>query len=286
MRALAVARMALSELVERRIVQILGASVAIFIALSSWGFSRIPTFHNRNGTPVGHAAQMLAASSILTFVMFLFMFVFAMGVAFLAASAVATEVESGLALGILSRPIRRIEYIGGKWLGVCFAVLLGAIPSLALEFLVVYWTTGYAPPHPVAALASFGVFGMLVGTLALALGTRFGALVSAIVGTLGFGLEWIAGITERLGVEFGNGGLVSVTTAIGLALPTDSYWRAAQWAVQPTIISAAFNAREAYSKAGPLAGALPPTVAMMLWTALWFLAVLILAMRGFARRDL
>jgi disulfide bond formation protein DsbB len=127
---------------------------------------------------------------------------------------------------------------------------------------------------------------MLVATLALALGTRFGALASAIVGTLGFGLEWITGITERLGVQYGNDGLVNATTAIGLILPSDSYWRATQWAVQPTVITAAFNTREAYSKAGPLAGALPPTVAMMMWTALWFLAVLILAMRGFARRDL
>lgn len=278
--------MALSELVERRIVAILGVGVAVFIALSAWGFSRIPTFQNRDGTSIGHAAQLLAASSILTFVMFLFLFVYAMGVAFLAASAIATEVESGLALGILSRPILRVEYIGGKWLGVCFAVLLGALPSVTLEFLVVFWTTGYMPPHPLAALASFAVFGMLVATLALALGTRFGALASAIVGTFGFGLEWIAGITERLGVQWGNDGLANVATAIGLALPTDSYWRAAQWAVQPSVITAAFNTRDAYAKAGPLAGALPPTVAMMLLTALWFLAVLILAMRGFAHRDL
>lgn len=116
------------------------------------------------------------------------------------------------------------------------------------------------------------------------LGTRLGA--SAIVAVIAFGLEWIGGIAGRLAFQFSNDALVNATTAISLALPSDSYWRAAQWAVQPAVFTAALNTREGIARAGPFAGAVPPTTAMLVWTALWIVAVLGVAMRAFARRDL
>jgi len=280
MRVLTVARATLAELVRRGVVLALALGVGSTILLSACGFSRIRTFH------VAHVQMLQNAASLLTFVIFLFTFIIAMSAAFLAASTVATDVESGLVLGVLSRPIRRIEYIGGKWLGICVAVAVGAAISGGLEIAVVAWATDYVPPHPFIVLAALATLGILVATLAFAFGTRFGALASAIVAVIAFGLEWISGIAGRLAFQFSNDALVNATTAISLALPSDSYWRAAQWAVQPAVFTAALNTREGIARAGPFAGAVPPTTAMLVWTALWIVAVLGVAMRAFARRDL
>jgi len=53
--------------------------------------------------------------------------VLAMGSVFVASPAIAGEIESGLALAILPRPIRRSEVVLGKWLGLGALVLLGGV---------------------------------------------------------------------------------------------------------------------------------------------------------------
>ena len=61
----------------------------------------------------------------------MFSFVLAMSAAFLAAPAIASDVETGTVHAMLARPLRRAELVVGRWLGLsivigAYAVAVGA----------------------------------------------------------------------------------------------------------------------------------------------------------------
>src|SRR3712207_9327532 len=72
----------------------------------------------------------LVASQLLNLVMFGMSLIAALGTAFLAGPTLSGEVESGIALTMLARPVRRSPGLPGKWLGLVglgsgFVVLAG-----------------------------------------------------------------------------------------------------------------------------------------------------------------
>jgi ABC-type transport system involved in multi-copper enzyme maturation permease subunit len=116
------------------------------LALSAFGFSRIDA--EFSGLTSGEAR--LVASIVLNLVMFGLSLIAALGTAFLAGPTLAGEIESGMALSVLARPVRRSAVLVGKWLGLIafgsgFVVLAGAA-----QIVVVWATVGYWPPEPMA----------------------------------------------------------------------------------------------------------------------------------------
>src|SRR5439155_10975099 len=87
--------------------------------LDQLGFSRLPTM---NG--VTPAEVRVAASQLTILVAFMFSGVLALGSTLVAAPSIASEIESGIALAILPRPIRRSEVLIGKWLGLAVLIAL------------------------------------------------------------------------------------------------------------------------------------------------------------------
>ena len=90
----------------------------------------------------------LIASHLLNLVMFGLSLIAALGTAFLAGPTLAGEVESGQALAVMARPVRRSAVLVGKWLGlVGFGSGFVAVAGFA-QFAVVDVTVGYFPPDP------------------------------------------------------------------------------------------------------------------------------------------
>src|ERR687890_110914 len=88
----------------------------MLLALSGWGFSRLAAASGGSALTSGEAR--LTASVLLNLVMFGFSLIAALGTAFLAGPTLAGETESGIALAVLARPIRRSAVVFGKWLGL------------------------------------------------------------------------------------------------------------------------------------------------------------------------
>ena len=81
----------------------------------------------------------------------MFSFVVALSASAIASPSISSEVESGVLMTIVTRPVRRTEVLLGKWLGL--AALLAGYAGVvcALEFGVVDWVSGFVPPNPVLA---------------------------------------------------------------------------------------------------------------------------------------
>ncbi len=63
-------------------------------------------------------------SQVLVMLAFMFSFVLTMTAVFAASPAIGPEIENGLLLAVLARPIRRGEVLLGRWLGLA-AILIG-----------------------------------------------------------------------------------------------------------------------------------------------------------------
>jgi len=284
MRALVIARLVIREAALRRLLLALLLLTLVVIALTGWGFSRIPTITQR-GAPLPDLQVKLISSQFLIVTMFMFSFVLAMAAVFIAAPQISGEVESGTALAILSRPIGRAEYVGGKWLGLAALVAIYAGGAAAIELGVVDAVVGYIPPEPLAFIAFVIAEGLVIMTFALLLSTRLSGMVGGVIALVLFGIAWIGGIVGGIGAAFDNAGIMHVGTATKLILPTDGLWRGAVYALEPqTLVATGAQAGPA-AAANPFFAAAAAPLSFELYVVGWIAVVLALAIVSFQTRE-
>ncbi|HYL08656.1 MAG TPA: ABC transporter permease subunit, partial [Candidatus Udaeobacter sp.] len=169
---LVIARLTVQEAARRRLLLALLVLTLIVVGFSGWGFHKITTVTRSNGTPLPPEEVALLTSQLLIIVTFMFSGVLALSAAVVAGPLISSEVESGLLLSMLARPVRRSEVVIGKWLGLAVLVAVYAAGSAALELAAVDWATGYLPPHPVDLVAFVASEGLVLLSLGLLLSTR------------------------------------------------------------------------------------------------------------------
>ncbi|HEY7272430.1 MAG TPA: ABC transporter permease subunit [Actinoplanes sp.] len=275
----AIAALTLREAARRRVLLALAALTVVLLALSAWGFSRIDA--EFGGLTSGEARVI--ASIVLNLVMFGLSLIAALGTAFLAGPTLAGETESGIALAVLARPIRRSAVLLGKWLGLlAFGTGFVAVAGLA-QLLIVRATVGYWAPRPVTGLALLAAQTAVLLTLGLLLSTVISPMASGIVAVGLFGATWIAGVVGSVGEALDNPSVARIGTISRMLLPTDGLWRGAMNAFQdPSLIL------QAGSGAGesPFLSVAPLTGVYLAWAVVWVAVVLTLAAVAFQRRDL
>jgi ABC-type transport system involved in multi-copper enzyme maturation permease subunit len=282
---LTVAHLTVREASRRKVLRALAGLMLALLGLSAWGFAKLAGgLESEFGSLTSGEAKLVAAQ-VLNLVMFGMSMIAALGTAFLAGPTLAGEIESGMALSVLARPVRRFDVLVGKWLGlVAFGSGFVVLAGLA-QFLVVQVTVGYWPPQPVVGLALLAAQTTVLLTLGLLLSTVISPMASGIVAVGLFCATWIAGVVGGVGVAVGNDGVAKVGTVSRMLLPTDGLWRGAMHAFQDPSALAQFSGPAAdggfpfFSKA-----ALTPTY--LGWTLVWVVLVLGLAGMVFQRRDL
>ena len=286
MLAITIARLQLQELLRRRLFLVLLLLTLVVIALTTWGFSRIPSLGDSRGRPMTTVEIAAIASQLLILVMFMFSFVLAFSAVFAASPAISAEVESGITLAMLARPITRLEYVVGKWLGLLATVLIYAVPTATVQMVLVQIAVGYSAPHPVEFLAFVIGEAIVILTLALLFSTRFAGMVGGVSGLILWGLAWMGGIVGGVGLVFDNATLTHVGTASKLLLPTDGLWRGAVWSLEPASLIATARAAGAAAAANPFFAADPPPPAYVAWCIIWIIGMLAVAVWSFTRKEL
>lgn len=266
------------EMVRRRLVAVTLVLTAGIAVLTGWGFHALSQPHG--GHVRSHGEIMQIAATTLTIVAYMFNLIFALGGAFLAAPALANEVESGLLLPVLTRPISRSAVVIGKFAGIGVLLAVYAYFSGMLEFGIVYAVTGYWPPHPVAALAYLIGVAIVMLAVTLAIGSRLPAIASGVAAVVLYGVAWVCGVVGDLGLSVHSATFTHVGTISRLLLPSDTFWRAAVFRLEPAVLVAGINGSAPF-----LATASPPMAAIA-WGLAWIVAMLVLACLSFAARDI
>jgi ABC-2 type transport system permease protein len=277
--SLTIAALTITEAVRRRLLLAFAVITIVIVGLSAWGFDRLSHTHSLTSGETN-----LAVPQALILFMFMFSFVVALSASAIASPSISSEIESGVLMTVVTRPVRRTEVLLGKWLGL--AALLAGYAGVvcALEFGVVDWVSGFLPPNPFLVGVYLFAEGALLLTLSLFLSTRLPAIAAGVIGVAAFGAGWLAGVVGTLGTTFNLGALRTVGQVGRFLLPTDGLWHAVIFYLQPpSLIAEHFVAGR---NGDPFYTQGAPSWAYLLWVACWFLIVLGAGVASFERREL
>ncbi len=282
---LVIAGLTVREIARRRILWVLlGLSVAS-VVLVGWGVDRLVTLARSEG--LEELEVRIGVSQVLIMIAFMFSFVLAMSAAFLAAPAIASDVETGTVHAMLARPLRRAELVVGRWLGLSVIVAGYAVLSGLLAVAAVDLVSGHVPPAPGVAVAYLAFQAVAVLTLALALGTRLPAIAAGAVTVVLFGLGWFAGVLSNVAVVLDAAPLAGLGDTVRVLIPTDGLWRGVIYGLEPPIVLLVAAGRSAAAmRANPFFAAEPPPAAFTAWAAVWVVLVLLAGIALFRRREL
>jgi ABC-type transport system involved in multi-copper enzyme maturation permease subunit len=280
-----IARLTVRELVRRRVVWVLAALTVLSVALVAWGLDRLVSLARDNQTD--ELQIRIGVSQVLILIAFMFSFVLAMTAAFVGAPAIGGELESGVALAILARPIRRTELLLGSWLGSVLVVAGYTAASGLLAIAVATLIAGYGPPEPFLAVAFLSAQALVLLTLTLALGSVMPSIAAGAIAVVGFGLGWMAGVLAGVAAVFGVELLGTVAEISRWVFPSDGLWRGVIYGLEPSLVVllASGNAPR-FAAANPFYATAPPPLAFVVWSVVWVGLILGLASWWFERRDL
>jgi len=284
---LVIVRLTILDAFRRRILWVLFILTVVVVGISGIGFERLVTLARQNGS--SELLIQLGVSQMLIVVAFMFSFILAMTAAFIGAPAVAADIESGVLLAILARPIGRSTFLVGRWLGLVLVAGSYALASGLLEILAMKLASGYAPPDPLGAAGAIALQAVLVLTLTVLFSTRLPSIAGGAITVVLFGMCWIAGVLGGLGIYLKADLLEQVAAITRVVFPTDGIWRAAIFALEPQVVIAVASDSGRSSEqlaANPFYAATGPSTAYLAWVAAWFVVVLGLAVLSFRRREL
>lgn len=282
---IAIAFASFKETLRKRIFLLVGILTLIYLILFGliihYSIKDMADWKAQNSTGV-----YIMVSQIVSMLGFYFS---SMLVAFLTIMAsvgsVSSEIESGVIHSIITRPIKRTEYILGKYLGLGILVTAYSILLYASVFLVCYILKmpviaatsltnilnglGYFILQPVAIL-SLSVWGS----------ARFKTLTNGIVVIGIYILGLIGGFMEQIGSALNKPDLVNWGIFSSLISPFDVIYR--------KLTSTIFPSRGS-------AGILMPTEAltsvapskwMMVYIFIYIVGLMYLSIRQFSKRDI
>jgi ABC-type transport system involved in multi-copper enzyme maturation permease subunit len=279
---LIIARLTLREAFRRRLLWVLVGLTVLIAGLTWWAFSRIA-----DATPITGAVQILGVSQVTVMLAFMFSFVLAMTAVFAGAPAIGPDIENGLLLAVLARPIRRAEVMLGRWLGLAAVLVVYALAAGYLELAAVALATGYSPVEPWAAPLYLAGESLILLTLAVVLSTRITSVAGGAMAVVGYGLAWMAGVMGGVGEAFNNDLLRAAGTLARLILPSDVLWRGCAGALTPPeeVLRVGGIAQPALYKFSPFSG-VAPSLPWLAWCIVWVAGALAIGILLLRRREL
>lgn len=279
-------RLTLLEALRRRTLWALVALTLAIVVLSGLGFEYLVSQARAH-----HAKELqlqVGVSQMLIFCAFMFSFILAATAAFIGAPAIAADVESGVLLAVLARPLGRGTFVVGRWLGLAIVVsTYGAVAGL-LEIAAMRLASGYGPPDPLGAVGGLGGQAVVVLSATLLLSSRLPAIASGAVAIVLFGLAWGVGVLGGVGTALGVDSLGAAGSIARLVFPSDGLWRAAIFSLEPPVVIAAITGNRSLSvlEANPFFAASGPSPFYLAWCLAWVIGILALTVVSFRRREL
>jgi Cu-processing system permease protein len=202
---------------------------------------------------------------------------------FVSVGAVSAEVDSGTLHALLARPLRRSEFVLGRWIAYAGMLAVYVLGMAGAVFLIASTVAQYDALDPVRAAIYMALNAALLMTLSLFGSTWLSTLANGVVVFSLFGLAWLAGIIEFVGEALRNEAMVNLGIAVSLLVPSDGLWRAASYYVQSPLTAQMLSQGQ---NVMPFAALVPPAAAFVAWSAAYLAVTLVGAILAFRARDL
>lgn len=274
---LTIAELTIRETQRRRILWLSLLLAVGFLAVFGLGFHYLfldLTEHVHDSTE-----RDLFIGVLLTAGLYAINFLIIIMAVLISVTAISGEMDTHTIDAILTKPVRRWEFVMGKWAG--FAALL-VVYSLLLTgglLFIVFLRSGVTVNNLLMGLGLMVLQGLVVLTLTIAGGTRLSTLANGVMAFMMYGIAFIGGWVEQIGALLRNETAVDIGIATSLIMPSEILWKRALTLFQPRFTGSSFLA-------GPFAVASQPSDAMIGYAVFYLLGLLALALISFSRRDL
>jgi Cu-processing system permease protein len=288
---LQIARFTLQEAISRRLI-LAGVVISLgYIGLFTLGFhfAYDKALENTSSTEA-RLSLGIAFATLTLFGVYVVNYLASFLALFLSVGAISGEIDSGTLHAVLARPLKRSEFVIGRWLGYAVMISVYIVAMTGLILLVARLIAGYEVPDPTHALLLMLLEGVLLLTMSLFGSSLMPTLANGVVVFTLVGLAWLAGIIEFVGRLLQNapnttGGdaMLNIGTAVSLLLPSDALWRGASYYLESPSLLAVLGV----SRGGiPFFSPNPPAAALVVWSIGYVAVVLCGAVLAFRHRDL
>jgi len=286
-----IARFTLQEAISRRLI-LAGVVISLgYIGLFALGFHFAYDKSLENSVTAETRLSLGIAFATLTlFGVYVVNYLASFLALFLSVAAISGEIDSGTLHAVLARPLRRSEFVVGRWLGYAVMIAVYILAMTGLVLLIARLIAGYEVPDPTPALLLMLLEGILLLTLSLFGSTLLPTLANGVVVFTLLGLAWLAGIIEFVGRLLasapnttGSDAMLNIGTAVSLLLPSDALWRGASYYLESPTMQAVLGA----ARGGiPFFSMLPPAPALIVWAIGYVVVLLGGSVLAFKHRDL
>ncbi len=277
-----IARLTFIEAIRRRILLAAFVLGVAFLFLYGIGFNlmheQIASFSPGNlGDLVQNGFYTFMANAGLYAVNFL---AIAMG-ALVAADTLAGEIGSGTIQAIVTKPIRRVEVVLGKWIGFAGLLALYLVLMVGGVTGIAYLAAGYVVPNALYGIGLIYLETLLIVSVTLACSSALSTLATGGVVFGLYGIAFIGGWVEQFGALANNQAAVDIGIVSSLIIPSEALWRRAAFEMTPQLTQLL-----GFSSGGPFITLSVPSSLMLQYAIVYTFVALAFAGWNFARRDL
>ncbi len=261
----------------------LGLGIA-FLVLFAIGFHFIfqeITTHSPEGRQGGAALRILerqVSGIFLLMGLYAVNFLVVMMAALTSAGTIAGEISSHTIQTLAAKPVPRWEILLGKWTSHGLMLTGYTIFMAGGLILVIFFSTGYTPPHALAGVGLLALEGLIVLSVSIFGGTVVSTLANGVLVFMLYGIAFAGGWAEQIGGMLNSQTAVQVGIIASLIMPSEAMWRLVADLMQPSLV------RETGFTL--FTGGSTPSAAMVVYAVIYSAAFLGLAVYKFQRRDL
>lgn len=281
---IAIAQATFKEAVRKKIIILIGILTLIYLIMLSvityFGFQDL----KKSG--VGSDIILSNAALIVSFLGFYFSsMIIALFTIMASLGAISTEIENGTIHSIVSKPLKRSQYVMGKYLGLAVLATVYSV-FLYLAIIIINYAIGVPPlDKPNILLLSKGLALFILEPLSiLALcicgSVYFRTLNNGIIVIAIYILGIIGSMMEQIGSALKMDGLVQWGILISLVSPFDTVYKK-----MIDVIYSGSNMTINLSSPLFLSGTVPSNW-MMLYVIVFLTVMLMFAVRKFNRKDI
>lgn len=206
----------------------------------------------------------------------------------LGAGSIASELENGMIHAIISRPLRRFEYILGKFAGLLILLFIYATLLFSAILLIGYFFSLNTIEMLTAVQVFKGWFFYLLVPVVVLCVTIFGSVSlkpvpNGLLMIFIYILGNIGGMVEMIGKYIGNDAVISAGVFISLISPFQTIFATAQ----RMLIPSSSVAGELMQSAGGLSGSgEPASLWMFVYIGIYAVGFILLSIRKFDKMDI
>jgi ABC-type transport system involved in multi-copper enzyme maturation permease subunit len=279
---IAIAAASFKEALRKKLFILVAVVTLIYLII----FGIINYFVVKDISSEGALGAIVVASTIVSFVGFYFS---SMLVAFLtimvSVGSISSEVESGVIHSIITRPIKRFSYVIGKYLGIGVlsvsysSFLFTAVIAICAIFQLPVVTT-LEPLSVIKGLLFFTLEPLAILSLSIFGSAAFKTLSNGIFVVSIYILGLIGGVIEQIGGLLENQSLTNWGILSSLVSPFDIIYRQ----MLSSIFSSIGITNPLFIEGG--GAGTTPSIWMLLYTFVYILGLVVLAIRKFRVKDI